>query len=218
MHRHLVLTAAALTLAAAAPSPAAAQIRIPPVRLIAGIGVVDGSPVFLASVPAGGQVIAWHHPATALQLGLETTSPVRGVDLRLSLEHSNPQLRLSGVGDNPARIGHDVYRTGVNTLTLDAAIHLPRVLDSQPYVLIGAGATHFDYKQGYYRDSNQPVVPGDRTTPALHLGLGTAWSVGRYDLFVEGSSLNYPRDAGLTSPNRKGGVGFTAGFRIPLHR
>lgn len=216
MKTRIVLAAAVLALGTAAP--AAAQIRIPPVRLIGGIGVVDGSPVFLASVPSGGQVIARHHPATALQLGLETTSPVRGVDLRLNLQHSNPQLRLSGGGDTPAQVDHDVYRTGVNTLTLDAAIHLPRILDSRPCVLVGAGVTRFDYKQGYYQRSNQPVVPDDRTTPTLHLGVGTAWNVGRYDLFVEASALKYPHDAGLTGLYKQGGASFTAGFRIPLHR
>lgn len=221
MQRHLVLTAA---LALAAAHPAAAQIRIPPVRLIAGIGQVDGTTAGIFTTPTGQRYYTRHHPATALQLGLETTSPVRGVDLRLNLQHSNPQLTLGQIGtmEQPAADPVNVYRTGVNTLTLDAAIHLPRVLDSSPYLLVGGGIRRFDYKQNYFQASNQPVVPDDRSQAVGHLGLGTAWNVGRYDLFVEGSALltrfRDPYSGNFDPVPARREWSFTAGFRIPLHR
>lgn len=221
--KHTFVLAAAVAVAAA--HPAAAQIRIPPVRLIAGIGGVDGETVDIYSTtPTGPRYFTMHHPATALQLGLETSSPIRGVDLRLNLQHSNPQLKLGQIGtvEQPAAGAEDVYRTGVNTLTLDAAIHLPRVLDSTPYLLVGAGIKHFDFKQSYFRDSNQPFVPEDRSEAVGHLGLGTAWNVGRYDLFVEGSALLTNFRAPYTGnfdpiPGRRE-WSFTAGLKIPLHR
>lgn len=221
MKRTFVLSAA---VALAAAHPAAAQLRIPPVRLIAGIGQVDGGTVGLFTTPTGQRYFTLHHPATALQLGLETSSPVRGVDLRLNLQHSNPQLTLGQIGtmEQPARAPANVYRTGVNTVTLDAAIHLPRVLDSSPYLLVGGGIRHFDFKQSYYRDSNQPVVPADRDQAVGHLGLGTAWNVGRYDLFVEGSALltrfRDPYSGNFDPIPSRREWSFTAGLRIPLHR
>jgi len=221
MKRTFVLAAA---VAVAAAHPAAAQIRIPPVRLIAGVGQVDGGPVDLYHTPTGPRYYTLHHPATALQLGLETSSPIRGVDLRLNLQHSNPQLGLGQIGtmEQPAADPADVYRTGVNTLTLDAAIHLPRVLDSSPYLLAGAGIKHFDFKQSYFRDSNQPFVPEDRSQAVAHLGLGTAWNVGRYDLFVEGSALltrfRDPSSGNFDPIPGRREWSFTAGLKIPLHR
>ncbi|HET7464632.1 MAG TPA: hypothetical protein VFJ82_25545 [Longimicrobium sp.] len=222
MQRHLVLTA---VLALAAASPAAAQLRIPPVRLIAGIGEVDGGSTGVYVAPTGARYYTRHHPATALQLGLETTGPVRGVDLRLNLQHSNPQLTLGQLGtlEGPAPApASDVYRTGVNTVTLDAAIHLPRVLDSSPYLLVGGGIRHYDFKQNYFEASHQPVVPRDYNQAVAHLGLGTAWNVGRYDLFVEGSTLltrfRDPYTRNFDPIPQRSEWSFTAGLKIPLHR
>lgn len=217
--KRTLAVAAALALAGALP--AAAQIDIPPVRLIAGVGKVAGSP-YATRGSQDGTYWLTHDAATSVQLGLETASPVRGVDLRLNLQYWKPQMNVSrfiGPGSPEAR--DDVYRTSVKSLTLDAVIHLPRVLESRPYMLAGAGLTHFDFRQTYYRASNQPVVPTDRTQPTLHLGLGTAWDVGRYDLFIEGSSFStrlrdYEIDGVKLSADRN--YTLTAGVRIPLNR
>jgi opacity protein-like surface antigen len=219
MKRHLVL-ATTLALAAAA-APAAAQIRIPPVRLIAGVGEAGASNYGLFQNESGLYHLM-HGASTATQLGLEAPSGIRGVDLRLGFQYWKPMLRretVSTAGD-VGSAPQNVYRTSVKTLTLDAAVHLPRVLDSTPYLLAGAGVIRNDFKETYYHDSNQPVVPADRTLATLHLGAGTAWNVGRYDLFVEGSTFIAPHGDYFVEGYRmrsQGNTTFTAGIRVPIH-
>ncbi|HEX8905801.1 MAG TPA: hypothetical protein VF771_13205 [Longimicrobiaceae bacterium] len=209
------LAAAVAALATAAP--AAAQIRIPPVRLILGGGETVG--YALGSLaPDTNRTYARHHDAAALQIGLETDAPVRGVDLRLNYQVSNPLLRLTDFRNETEQ---DVFRTGVGTLTLDAAIHLPRVLDATPYVLVGAGIRNYDFHQVYFHDSNQAADPKDETDLGVRWGAGFRWNVGRYDIFVEGSRFtswfqNDPVGPALTRAVKD--YTFTAGFRIPIHR
>ncbi len=220
MKRNLVLAAA---LALAAAHPVAAQIRIPPVQLIAGMGRVGGSHYGTYGSPEGAQYLT-HQGATSVQLGLQTASPVRGVDLRLNLQRWSPRMNISGPfdADGGATPNEVLHRTQLTSLTLDAIVRLPRVLESRPYVVAGAGITRFDFNQGYYLETGQPVVPADATRPTVHLGLGTAWNVGRYDLFVEGSvhavSL---RDAAMNQPlrvNEGHNPTLTLGVKIPLNR
>ncbi|HEX6749250.1 MAG TPA: hypothetical protein VF092_18275 [Longimicrobium sp.] len=218
MNRHLVRTtlAAAVT-AVAAASPTAAQLRVPPVTLVVGAGAAGRSE--LGPIGAGG-VHEWgqHQPGAALQLGVEAASPLRGVDLRLGYQFSNPQLAL-GDANHPENPPQNVYRTGVGTLTLDAVVRLPRVLDARPYLLAGAGLRHYDYNQTSF--DSQPVRPEDKLEAGLHLGGGLAWNVGRYDLFVEGSGFFSRFGAPQPTDTKFGGVrdaNLGAGVRIPLHR
>ncbi|HYH81108.1 MAG TPA: hypothetical protein VEX86_15000 [Longimicrobium sp.] len=216
MQRHLVLTAAALALAAAAPAPAAAQLRMPPVRLIAGLGPSQGATLGFLRTAEGGAVPARHLGTNAVMLGLETRSPIRGVDLRLSLQASSPHLALAaGSGTND-----EVVRpTSMSALSLDAVIRLPHVLGAQPYLLAGAGLKRYDFDQEYFRLSGQPVVPRDQIAPMLKAGAGVAWNVGRVDLFMEGSASTNRFDhqyhpVGQMVQNYT----YTAGIRIPLRR
>lgn len=218
MKRNLVLAALAL----AAAHPVAAQIRIPPVQLIAGMGRVGGSHYGTYGSTKGLQYLT-HQGATSVQLGLQTASPVRGVDLRLNLQRWKPRMNISGPFNGGADAPNQVlHPTQLTSLTLDAIVRLPRVLESRPYVVAGAGITRFDFNQGYYVETGQPVVPADATRPTVHLGLGTAWNVGRYDLFVEGS-VHAVRlgDAVVNQPlrlNEGHNPTLTLGVKIPLNR
>ena len=219
MKRNLVLSAA---LALAAAHPAAAQLRIPPVQLIAGVGEVGAT--YYGAYHGGSAVYdLTHHAARAWRLGLETPSPVRGVDLRLNLQRWSPRLTVSSItpGAAPVLPTGEIQRTTVTALTLDAVIRLPRVLESRPYVLLGTGLTRYDFNERYYQSAGQ-VALGDRTRPTAHLGLGTAWSVGRYDLFVEGSTFTTRLERTTVDQrldlHEGHNANFTVGVRIPLHR
>ncbi|HEU4558036.1 MAG TPA: hypothetical protein VFS20_09310 [Longimicrobium sp.] len=221
MKRNFVLAAA---LALAAAHPAAAQLRIPPVQLIAGVGRVSGSHYATFSSAEETHYMT-HGRATALQLGLQTTSPVRGVDLRLNLQRWRPQMHVTvpSAAASGGNVPHEIiYPTQLTSLTLDGIVKLPRVLEARPYVVAGAGLTRFDFNQNVYVDADQPVVPADATRPTAHLGLGTAWNVGSYDLFVEGSAYMVRLGDPVTSQQLRLNEGhnftLTAGIRIPLKR
>lgn len=212
MKRTLVLSTA---LALASALPAAAQIRIPPVQLVTGVGYSQGTSLgFLGN--RDGAAFASHRNAAAFQVGLQTPSGVRGVDLRLSLQYSNPTLQM----DKGDLALEPVYRTGITTLTMDALVHLPRVIGARPYVLAGAGLKRYDFKQTYYRASNQPVVPDDEITPTLRLGAGAAWSLGRNELFVEASGTTNRLENRVDGPfsDRVQNFTYMMGLKIPLKR
>jgi len=139
MQRHLVLTAAALALAAAAPTSAAAQLRMPPVKLIAALGPSQGATLGFIRAPGGGAVPARHLGSNEVMLGLETRTPLRGVDLRLSLHDSNPYLALATGGN----ADQAVARTHLTTLALDAVIRLPHLGGAMPYLLVGGGLKRY---------------------------------------------------------------------------
>lgn len=221
MKRNFVLAAA---LALTTAPPAAAQLRIPPVQLIVGGGRVGPTHYATYGSPEGTHYMT-HGGARTLQLGLQTPSAVRGVDLRLNLQRWRPRMYVT-VPSAAAELGympHELlYPTQLTTLSLDAIVKLPRVLASRPYVVAGAGLTRFDFNQRDYVERDQPVVPPDRTRPTAHLGLGTAWNVGSFDLFVEGSAyvvrLGDPAVDQQLRLNEGHNTSLTAGFRIPLRR
>ena len=67
---------------------------------------------------------------TTLGLAVEATTPIRWLDVRLGASYTKPQATL-GQGT--------VYRTSVQSLTLDAVVRGPKVLEARPYALVGAG-------------------------------------------------------------------------------
>ncbi|HET7230312.1 MAG TPA: hypothetical protein VFJ16_09935 [Longimicrobium sp.] len=216
MKRNLVL--ATLLALAATAAPAAAQIRIPPVTLIAGVGKAAEAN-YAAYLNESGMYQLEHGSSPVVQLGLETPSGIRGVDVRLGVTSWKPMARLEEGSTSGG--GQGISRTRMKTLTLDANVHLPRVLDAHPYLLAGGALVRSDFNETYYHDSNQPFTPSDHTTPALHLGGGIAWNVGRYDLFVEGSTyISAHHQYAVEGYKLKAGgnASLTAGFRIPLKR
>ncbi|HEX6749251.1 MAG TPA: hypothetical protein VF092_18280 [Longimicrobium sp.] len=222
MSARLVRITLAAAAAASVATHAAAQLRVPPVQLFAGVGRLSGNSLGLVG-EHGDRVYARHHSATAFQLGVETASPVRGVGLRLGYQRSYPLLALDDVRavDYTQWTSTEVDRTRVHTLTLDADVHLPHVLDAAPYLLLGAGVKRYAFDQAYYQRTGQPALPRDQTQAGVHLGGGVDWSVGRYDLFVEGSYFlsRFRNDPGAaTEPAFVQDRSFTVGLRIPLHR
>lgn len=222
MRSSLVRTTLAAALVACAATNAGAQLRIPPVRVFGGLGKVNENS--LGTIGENGdRVYGRHHSATLWQLGVETASPLRGVDLRLGFESSHPLLTL--VDTRPADYHQwtatDVDRTHIDRLTLDASVHLPHVLDAAPYLLAGAGVKRYDFDQAYFASTGQPATPRDQTRLGLHLGGGASWTVGRYDLFAEGSFLLSRFQSDPRGPREPAFVqdrSFTVGLRIPVHR
>lgn len=212
MQRHLVLTAAALALAAAAPGHAAAQAR--PVTVIVGLGPSQGAR--LGGLPGPqGTVQSRLLGSTTPMLGIQAATPLRGVDLRLTVQHGSPTLALQG-NDGFVTSG----RVGVTTITADAVINLPRVAGARPYLLAGGGVRRYDFDEESFRGSDSPITPVDELEPLLHLGAGVAWRVGRVDLFAEASAVSTRfRTRGMDPGGRTvANLGYTLGVRIPLGR
>ncbi|HEX9937651.1 MAG TPA: hypothetical protein VGB15_11035 [Longimicrobium sp.] len=212
MQRHLVLTAAALALAAAAPGHAEAQTR--PVTVIVGLGPSHAARLGGLPGPQGpvqGRLLG----ATTPMLGIQAPTALRGVGLRLAVQHSNPTLALQGE-DGFVTSGH----VGVTTVTADAVIDLPHVLGARPYLLAGGGVRRYDFDEDDFRGSASPITPVDEMEPLLHLGAGVAWRVGRADLFAEASSVSTKfRTRGMDPGGRSVGTfGYTLGVRLPLGR
>jgi hypothetical protein len=200
------LAAAALALACAA-APARAQIRMPRITLVTGLGKADVENVGRRTLGNGDTALAWHAQARAFTLGMETGTPLRWLDLRLAWQHAAP-TGFAGV--------FDLGRERTETVTLDAVARLPRVLDARPYVLAGGGFKHFGMSQAL--QDGREVRPVDKAV--LNAGAGVAWNVGRYDVFVEGAvtHFNTPHvlvpEVGHAEEFRKS---LTFGLRIPIH-
>lgn len=212
MQRHLVLTAAALALSAGASTRAVAQQR--PVSVIVGLGPAQG--VSLGGLPGGqGTVNGKLLPSTTPMLGIQAPTPIRGVDLRLTVQHGHPFLALES-GDG--FVLRD--RANFTTVTADAVMHLPRVAGFRPYLTAGAGVRHFDFDQAYYRRTGSAVIPRDETVPLIHAGAGVAFRLGSADVFAEVSGISSKfRTAGMDPGGRTvANVGYTLGVRIPLGR
>jgi hypothetical protein len=207
-----VRTTLAILAALAAAGSAAAQEASPGLRIhiLPSIGRVGGQTVGAVDSPDGRAEVR-HGSTTTLGLAVEATTPIRWLDVRLGGSYTKPQASL-GQGN--------VYRTSVKSLTLDAVVRGPRILEARPYALVGAGLVHYDFKQSYYDDSNNLPV-GDDVVPAFHLGAGLSWSVGRYDLFAEGGGLfarpfDQDPDTRFTREPLTGGY-FSVGARIPIN-
>ncbi len=217
--RRIVVRTTAAAFALLASATAAEAQSFPKFSLLAGTGWLGESR--LGNVPneLGGVSEARHHTTGNYVLGLETASPLKGVDLRLSFEYARPKLQLM----RPPEMPDQIYRTSVKTLTLDAVVRGPRVLDAQLYGIVGAGVRHFDFKEVYFHDSNFPAYEKDQLVPVAHLGAGVRWNVGRYDLFVEagGHLGRFEEDPGVPAGMRgevdRGTLGVTVGFRVPLN-
>lgn len=204
-------TLAALAVLAAAGS-AAAQEASPGMRIhiLPSIGRVGGQTVGAVDSPEGRAEVK-HSPTTTLGLAVEATTPIRWLDVRLGASYTKPQAIL-GQGT--------VYRTSVQSLTLDAVVRGPKVLEARPYALVGAGLVRYDFKQTYYEASNELPVD-DNVVPAFHLGAGLSWNVGRYDVFVEGGGLfarpfDQDPDTRFSREPLTGGY-FSVGARIPIN-
>lgn len=215
--RKTVVRAALAALALVATAQAAeAQIRFPKTQLIVGVGRTTEMD-FGELVVGEGSSYSYHHPTTVVDVGLQTASPLKGVDLRATFQYARPRLDIVG-GEGV----DNSYRSSVKTLTLDAVVRGPRILDARLYALGGVGVRHFDFKQSYLNDSRE-LVGDDELMPVLHLGAGINWNVGRYDLFVEAADYigRYPAERVLPVGVEGKGVAhqpaFTAGFRIPLN-
>ncbi|HEU4558037.1 MAG TPA: hypothetical protein VFS20_09315 [Longimicrobium sp.] len=212
MQRHLVFIAAALALAASIPRHAAAQER--PTTVIVGLGRFGGAS--LGTPPSvEGDARARLRGTTAPVLGIQAPTRIRGVDVRLTVQHARPFLALE-TADGVTR--HD--RAGVTSLTADAVINLPPIAGARPYLLAGAGLRRYDFDQGDYRDRGVAVVPRDEVEPLVHLGAGVARRVGAVDLFAEASAVGTGYISGtMGRPGRTvGDFSYTLGVRIPLGR
>jgi len=212
MQRHLVLTAAALALAAGASTRTAAQQR--PVSVIVGLGPAQG--IGLGGLPGQqGTVHGKLLPSTTPMLGIQAPTPIRGVDVRLTVQHGHPFLALESGGGFVLR-----DRAYVTTVTADAVMSLPRLAGFRPYLTAGAGVRRFGFDQAWYRRNGSAVVPRDETVPLIHAGAGVAFKLGPADLFAEVSGVSSKfRTAGMDPGGRTvANVGYTLGVRIPLGR
>ncbi|HET7230313.1 MAG TPA: hypothetical protein VFJ16_09940 [Longimicrobium sp.] len=212
MKRHLVLAAAALALAATSTTHAAAQRR--PVSLIVGLGPVQGSSLGYVADSDGG-TSARLLGSTAPMLGIQAPTPIRGVDLRVTAQHSTPALAMQSAD------GYVVKdHAGVTSLTADLVINLPHVGPIRPYLLAGAGVRYYEFHERTYFADGASVAPQDALVPTLHLGAGAAWKVGPAEMFTEASlvSGHYSAPNALPGGRTVANVGFTLGMRIPLGR
>jgi hypothetical protein len=212
MRPSFVRTSLAVAVAAAAlAAPAAAQLRVPPVQLIVGMGPLEANTLGFIGERGRETVSARHLNANALMLGVQARTPLRGVDLRLSVQHATPMLVLGDQLTTP---------TSLTTVALDAVVNLPRLGGVHPYVLAGGGFKRYGFDQERFRLSGAEVVPHDETDAMAHAGIGAFYDVGRVDLFVEASASSNRFENNPTqgfSRNAQN-YAFSFGVRIPLHR
>lgn len=216
MRRHVVgMMVAALTVLAT--GAAAAQEPEPKVRIITSYGRTPGS--ILGNTEASGAEAAFADQMAAGtgSLGVQVRTPIRLLDLRAMMSYSRPTVRVFDADG-------EVFasRAQVATLTVDAVVKGPRILDARPYALVGGALRYYGFDQGRLAASGAPI-PRDGVVPLLHLGAGASWDVGRYELFMEGSAYfgsapgrdveNGPNWAGASQHHAKT---FTVGLRIPV--
>lgn len=172
------IAAVALSAASAAaqqPADTAGPVRRPTVHILPSIG------------STGISVLGWHDgdfgdPAILAEsrvygVAAEVRTPLRGVDLRAGVSYSRPDL-YPRAGSPPATAP---ARADVTSLTVDAVVRGPRILDVRPYVLGGVGARHYAFGES---EGGSPLA-SDQIVPTARVGAGLAWNVGRYDLYVE---------------------------------
>lgn len=212
MQRHLVLTAAALALAATIHSTAAAQQR--PVTVLLGVSTLKSSSIGLlpgtqSAVP--GQLLG----ASAPFVGLQLPTAIRGVDLRLTAQHASPYLAFRTAEGLALQ-----ERAGITSLTAEAVVHLPGVAGVRPYLLAGGGLRHYAFDQQSYADHGAAAIPRDATVPLLRVGAGASFKLGPADLFTEATlnSAHYRNQPGLAGARTVATFGYTLGVRIPLGR
>lgn len=202
-------------LAGLAAAPAAAQMRAPRFQIITTAGRAQEAVLAAIAQPNGTIAVNQLRASTTLGLGVQATTPLRWLDLRLMAQGSRPRALQSTLNGGPTYQG----TAAVSSVTLDAVVKGPQILDAHPYLLAGMAVRHFDFDQGVASQSGAPAFP-DRTLTGAHLGAGIAWNVGRYDVYVEASRFYHrsPIDPGGDPGGRdqaQGGITF--GFRIPVH-
>lgn len=224
MKRILVCTTLAGLAVMAAAGGARAQERADSARsqrpatihLLPSIGALDGR--VLGFVEGD-----WQRPAVigdagrVIGLAAEVRTPIRGVDLRAGITRSrhgfNPDLSTP-----PEPL--DPYPTAsVTTLTADAVVRGPRLLDVRPYLVVGGGVRHYTFRDVPAEQRDGTAFGGGTTVPVVHVGAGLAWDVGRYELYVESSRYydtlgDSDRFRGLEN-NRERVL--SIGVRIPLN-
>jgi hypothetical protein len=211
-------TVALATLAlACVAGPARAQIRIPRITLVTGLGTAGVENVGRRTLGNGDTAFAWHAGTKAFTLGLDTGTPLRWLDLRLAWQHAAPTTYVTTFRADSFAGVFNLGRERTETVTLAAVARLPRVLDAQPYLLAGGGFKHFAMSQAL--QDGREVHSVDKAV--LNAGAGVSWNVGRYDLFVEGAVTRYDMphilvpEVGHAAEYRKS---LTFGLRIPIHR
>ncbi len=143
-------------------------------------------------------------------LAVEVATPLRGVDLRLGMSTSRPLLNVDRGPGAPAEVG----RARLNTFTLDAVVHGPRLLGFRPYAVVGTGYRYYDFTEGGYFEG----ISTSHGAFLAHVGAGAAWEVGRYELTLE-AGRHYNRvldNERLQDGSARSGT-LTVGLRIPVH-
>lgn len=223
MQRTLVRTALAIlvllppgTAAAQEPPDTTPRVRRPTVHLLPSVGRFGGAVVGEVADPGApeGSAGIYHEATTAFGLAAEVSTPLRWLDVRASFVYSRPYADLEPMGD------YTVSRTSVKIGTVDLIARGRPVLDARPYVLAGAGVTHYDFKQSAYRGGGHPVFD-DRLVRTLHLGAGVTWDVSRYSLYAEGGVYKRPiflagEEAFRYDTHSDSDAYFSLGLRIPI--
>lgn len=207
----ITLTALAVLAAAAGASAQEAADTTPKprratVHLVPSVSSMDLS--ILGWRPEDGSAVSALGDSRAYGLAVEVATPLRGVDMRVGLSATKPLLHTSRAPYD----GAEFTRASLTTLTVDAVVRGPRLLDFRPYAVVGAGYRYYDFIEG-----GQQLTQNQGRTLA-HLGAGVAWDVGRYELTLEGGRYYHRliadeqlRDADVNSST------LTLGLRIPLN-
>jgi hypothetical protein len=211
-------TLAALALLAAATGASAQEAadtaaRRPRIHLLPSLGTMEGEVV--GYEPGGGTGVAFLQESRVFGLAAEARSPIRGVDLRAGVAYSAPRMRA---GREDGSVPAPITRASITTVTVDAVVRGPRLLDLQPYFLVGAGMRHYNFDHTGYEWGEEAAIVDDQLTPVLRFGAGIAWDVGRYDLYLETSRQHSRLRNGPNleaQPQEENSV--TLGLRIPIH-
>ncbi|HEU4455138.1 MAG TPA: hypothetical protein VFR81_18890 [Longimicrobium sp.] len=206
-----LLLAASTAAFAQEPADSAARARRPTVHILPSYSSVDFTVLGFEKGATGG--VAALGESRVYGLAAEVATPLRGVDVRVGLAYSRPQLRA----DRPD-VRNETTRASVTMLTVDAVVRGPRLLDVRPYLLLGGGVRHFDFAGASFDGEGGRQFTDNHLVPVVHAGLGLAWDVGRYDLYLEGNRYfstigDNERFEGEDVRTRA----FTVGVRIPVN-
>jgi len=197
---------------ASAQEPADSAARRPRIHLLPSVGRMEGE--VLGFEPGGGTGVAFLQESRVFGLAAEARSPIRGVDLRAGLAYSAPRMRA---GREDGSVPAPITRASITTVTVDAVVRGPRLLDLQPYFLVGAGVRHYGFDQVGYEWGDETAIVDDQLSPVVRFGAGIAWDVGRYDLYLETSRQQSRLESGpnlRALPQEENAV--TLGLRIPV--